>query len=37
MSFSASALQRVGSQNSTAPTLWMYATADALTDVDGSG
>lgn len=37
MAFSASALQRVGPQNSTAPTMWAYATADALTDVDGSG
>lgn len=30
-------LQRVGPQNNNAPTLWTYATTDALTTVDGAG
>lgn len=30
-------LQRVGPQNSNAPTVWTYSTSDALTTVDGSG
>lgn len=30
-------LQRVGPQNSNAPTMWTYQTADALTAVDASG
>ena len=30
-------LQRIGPQNSNAPTLWTYATTDALTTVDGAG
>lgn len=37
MAFALSGLKRVGSQNSVAPTLWMYATADALTTIDTSG
>lgn len=37
MAFSASTLQRIGPQNSNAPTHWSYATADALTAVDASG
>ena len=37
MAFSRSTLQRVGPQNSGAPTLFMYATSDALTTVDGAG
>lgn len=30
-------LQRIGPQNSNSPTIWTYATSDALTDVDASG
>lgn len=30
-------LQRVGPQNNNAPTLWAYATSDALTAVDAAG
>lgn len=30
-------LHRVGPQNSNAPTLWTYATSDALTAVDAAG
>jgi hypothetical protein len=37
MAFSRLALQRIGPQNSGAPTIWTYATADALTAVDASG
>lgn len=37
MSYSRAGLQRVGPQNSTAPTIFTYATTDALTTVDGSG
>lgn len=37
MAFSRLALQRVGPQNATAPSIWTYATADALTAVDASG
>lgn len=37
MAFSRLALQRIGPQNSGAPTLWAYATSDALTAVDASG
>lgn len=37
MAYSASTLLRVGPQNSNAPTIWTYATADALTAVDASG
>ena len=37
MAFSASTLQRMGPQNSNAPSLWTYATADALTAVDAAG
>lgn len=36
MAFSRLALQRVGPQNSGAPTLFTYATTDALTDVDAA-
>lgn len=32
-----STLQRIGPQNSNAPTMWSYSTSDALTAVDGSG
>ena len=37
MGYARSGLQRIGPQNSGAPTLWTYATTDALTTVDGSG
>lgn len=37
MAYDATKLQRVGPQNSNAPTIWTYATADALTAVDASG
>ena len=37
MAYSSAGLQRVGPQNSNAPTIWTYATSDALTTVDGSG
>lgn len=37
MAYSSAGLQRIGPQNSNAPTLWSYATTDALTTVDGSG
>lgn len=37
MAFDASKLLRVGPQNSNGPTLWAYATADALTAVDAAG
>lgn len=37
MSFTRATLQRVGPQNSGAPTVWTYATADALTAVDAAG
>ena len=37
MAYSSAGLQRVGPQNSNAPTIWTYATTDALTTVDGSG
>jgi hypothetical protein len=37
MAYSSAGLQRVGPQNSNAPTVWTYATTDALTTVDGSG
>lgn len=37
MAFTASTLQPIGSANSNAPRLWVYATADALTAVDASG
>jgi hypothetical protein len=37
MAFSATALQRLGPQNSNAPSIWTYATSDALTAVDASG
>jgi hypothetical protein len=36
MAFSRLALQRIGPVNSTAPTLWTYATSDALTAVDAA-
>lgn len=37
MAFTPATLTRVGPQNDNCPTLWTYATADALTTVDGSG
>jgi len=37
MAYSSAGLQRIGPQNSNAPTLWTYATSDALTTVDGAG
>lgn len=37
MAYSSAGLQRIGPQNSNAPTLWTYATTDALTTVDGAG
>lgn len=37
MALTRATLQRVGPQNSGAPTVWTYATTDALTSVDGSG
>ena len=36
MAFDATKLQRVGPQNSNAPSLWTYATSDALTAVDAA-
>lgn len=36
MAFSNSALHRVGPQNANGPTLWTYATSDALTAVDAA-
>lgn len=37
MAFTPATLTRVGPQNSNGPTLWTYATADALTAVDAAG
>jgi len=37
MAFTGASLLRVGPQNSGGPTLWAYATSDALTAVDASG
>lgn len=37
MAYSSAGLQRVGPVNSNAPTIWTYATSDALTTVDGAG
>ena len=37
MAYSSAGLQRIGPQNSNAPTIWTYATSDALTTVDGAG
>jgi hypothetical protein len=37
MAFTVATLQRIGPQNSGAPTLWAYSTADALTAVDAAG
>jgi hypothetical protein len=38
MAYSRANLQRVGPQNSNAPTLWTYSdTGSALTTIDGSG
>jgi len=37
MALTRATLQRVGPQNSGAPTVWTYATADALTAVDAAG
>jgi hypothetical protein len=37
MAFTLANLHRVGSQNRNGPSLWMYATSDALTTVDASG
>lgn len=37
MAYDRTKLQRVGPQNSNAPTVWTYANTDALTTVDGSG
>lgn len=37
MSYARAGLQRVGPQNSGAPTIFTYATTDALTTVDGAG
>lgn len=37
MAYARAGLQRVGPQNTGAPTLFTYATTDALTTVDGSG
>jgi hypothetical protein len=37
MAFTHTTLQRIGPQNSGAPTIWTYATTDALTAVDDSG
>jgi hypothetical protein len=37
MAYDRTKLQRVGPQNSNAPTVWTYGTTDALTTVDGSG
>ena len=37
MALTLATLHRVGPQNSGAPTIWTYATSDALTTVDGAG
>lgn len=37
MALTLATLQRVGPQNSGAPTIWTYASADALTTIDGAG
>jgi hypothetical protein len=37
MAYARAGLQRIGSQNSGAPALWVYGTTDALTTVDASG
>lgn len=37
MAFALSGLKRVGPQNANGPTLWTYATSDALADVDAAG
>lgn len=37
MALTPATLTRVGPQNGNAPTLWTYATADALTAVDAAG
>lgn len=37
MAFDGSKLLRVGPQNSNGPTLWVYASADALTAIDAAG
>jgi hypothetical protein len=37
MAYARNGLQRVGPQNSAAPTIWAYGTTDALTTVDASG
>jgi len=37
MSYARAGLQRVGPQNSGAPTIFTYGTTDALTTVDGAG
>ena len=36
MAFALSGLHRVGPQNANGPTLWTYATTDALTSVDAA-
>ncbi len=36
MAFNRLALQRIGPVNSTAPTVWTYATSDALTATDAA-
>ena len=37
MAYARAGLQRVGPQNSGAPTIFTYGTTDALTTVDGNG
>ncbi len=37
MAYTPATLNRVGPQNGNSPTLWTYATADALTAVDAAG
>ena len=37
MAFSATTLARIGAQNSNAPTIWTYASADTLATMDTSG
>jgi hypothetical protein len=37
MAFTPATLGRIGAQNSNAPTIWTYATADALTATDAAG
>lgn len=37
MAFDATKLQRIGPQNSNSPSVWTYATTDALTAVDAAG